>query len=636
MLEITIKGGYLGKVPVLVCVVGKYKLHLERVSFATLNMQKGVCYFPAYPPFLQSIINDLATVFDKVVYTDNAKAVIESSQKMAESYLENKLDPNFNFKTKPFKHQKDSLIYAIHHPRCGLLLDCGLGKSKIAIDLINYLGLKSLFLVPAALITNWVDEFQTHSLNNYKIMAVTDSSAKKKKKKLGLEEFEKDVVITGSDGKPIVVDTVTKTKNTKIDADIVLISYESAAKYQEALFNNFDYDIIVADESHKIKNVKSQRTKAALALSQKAHRRLVMSGTMVTNSPTDLYSQLRFLAPQIINKPYYGFCQEHVVYATWNPRIPVGVKNLDRLNKKVRKHTVRYLKEDCLDLPTRHVINKHFDMSAEQWKMYQDLCSDEDLFLEEGHVSKEYKVVALNKLSQVTGGFMYISTKDPKICDDCHNVLNCVENSIKPYTKGCAVVQKAPPNKVRRFKSNPKLVLAMELVDEILAVPDNKILIWAKATEELKILEEALTKAKIKYVRLSDNPSEELKEFKSLPEPRVAIGNIAVGVGFTANEANYTIYYSSGFDLVAYLQSIDRNYRIGQTKPVTVYHLLARNTIDERVMQAIADKVDIVEALLTNIECIRCKHMYDCVLQNIRQYDKDCILAKKQSKRRIT
>ena len=615
MTVLNISGGILGQVPVLICSAQQGGPNLNRVSFSTMGQGKysGVCFFPAYPPFLKPVLQDLSKLFPEYVLNDKAKETVDVTKEWEKNYAQKILKPEFKFKTTPFDHQKETLIYSIYHPRSGLLLDCGLGKTKVAIDLINYLDIPALVVCPATLISNWKEEFRIHSFKDFRIDELWGTKTITKQTK-GIK---------------------TKiVKNQKFEGvQVLLASYDKLVSNLDKLMSEYHYGIIICDESHKIKGAKSQRTKAALQLSQKAHYRVLMSGTMALGNPLDLYSQLQFLSPQILNQNYFSFQKTYLQFAEWNSAVPVGVKNLNKLNAKVRKHTIRYLKEECLDLPKRQVINRPVYLGKEQNALYEELLTGkEDLFLEEGVISREHRIVVLNKLHQVTGGFLYVGQKNLDICNDCHNVLNCVEYSIKPYTSNCKVVKKAPPVKVKRIKENPKLDMAMELVDQILnGREDNKVVIWAKSLEELTMLEESLTKEEIWYKRVLEDPLEDARDFNEDPKCRVLIGNIAKGVGFTINAANYVIYYSVNFSLENYKQSIDRNYRIGQTRPVTVYHLLAKGTIDERVMEAIKNKEDIVEALLNNLECIRCKHRYICIMKGVKQYDTECKLVKKRT-----
>ena len=635
-----LSGGYLGKTPVLGCIAKGRAAQLRRIPGAAINSERGVCYFPVYPPFHKNLLADIEAVFGSYEMSPNAEKLMEDAFAQEELFKQGVLDrPGFSFKTKPFLHQKVSLIDLIYHPRKGLLLDCGLGKSKIAIDLINYTGEKTLIVVPATLITNWVAEFEVHSFKTLNIVTANHYDPNKKKEALGIFDTMEsnpmldeagEPVLTGK-GNPRMEYTLVERVLKPVDADVVIVSYDIAAAYYEEIAKTFKFSSIILDESHRIKNVKSARTKALLELSQHCHRRVLMSGTMALNSPEDLYSQMSFLSPQILSRDYYTFRKDYIEFAKWNPKIAVGVKNLHKLNKKIRKHTIRYTKEECLDLPKRHLANRYFDLGPSQKKLYEEILSDEDLYIDGGVISKDHKIVAMQKLSQITGGFLYIGMKDPRICDGCPNMTVCVDTGVKPYTKSCSVVQVAPKKKTKRLADNPKLELCKELVEDILADAGNKILIWAKAIEELEMLEEALKKMKVKYVRIKDDPKTDVEPFENDDDVRVCLGNISMGIGFTANSANYTIYYSLSFNLEHYKQSIDRNYRIGQDKVVTVYHLIARDSIDERVMKAIENKEDIVESLLNNMECNRCKHSKRCLEAGIRQYGAGCIYQKKVS-----
>jgi len=598
-----ISGTVLNGTPVLLCPMGTNHTQLTRLASATFDGSTGVCYLPAYPPFLAPTLKDLHALFPAVEFSEKAREIIAKCKQMEKDYDDRKVPEGFVFKTKPYLHQTESFLYAFYNYRSGLFLDTGVGKTKVATDLICATGDKTLIIVPPSLVSNWEGEFKVHSSKNLNILYIKrDMTAAKKKK-----------VLADLSG-----------------YDVVVIGYESAALYVGQLLK-FPYRMVILDECQRAKSVKSRRTKAVLQLSGKAYRRIAMSGTAVLNSPTDLYPVLHFLSPQILNQDYYKFLQTYIEFATWNNRIPVGVKNLDKLNKKVKQFSIRYLKEDCLDLPAMTIIDKKVKMGGDQASMYFDLSTDEDLYLPEGIISKATKLVTLNKMSQVSGGSMYVSTKDPKICDGCVHLGNCLEVNIKPYTALCQVVQKEPPTNTIFFKSNPKLEACMELVDEILNTEKGKVLIWTKLKSELLMLEQALIEADIPYIRLVKDPKVELETFVTESMAvRVVIANIAVGIGFTANAATYSIFYSLTFNLEHYLQALARNYRVGQKEKVTVYRLLAEDSIDLRVVEAINNKVDIAEAILNNMECNRCANLGRCSLLGIRQYGPGCVFEKKK------
>jgi SNF2 family DNA or RNA helicase len=480
----------------------------------------------------------------------------------------------------------------------------------VIINLLRYLKEPALILCPPSLIPNWIDEFKFHSYKgDFKVEALTDKEADVKRARL----------------------------KEGISADVLLVGYETAALYQEEIFEAYNYKTIVADESQKIKSIKSQRTKAAMFLASKAYRRIIMSGTAVLNAPTDLYPQLSFLCPTLVESNYYAFCRKYQEYSAYNKHIVVGYKNMNILNKRVNSVAIKYTKEECLDLPERPpLIKQKFDLSPEQCRVYYDLLTDETLYLDEGEISKSHKVVILGKLAQVTGGFLNVSQKDEHICDNCPNMMSCVENKIKPYTKMCAVVKEAPPVKIKTFKTNAKLATYMDLVDSIVTEPTNKIITWARHVWELDAIEGALKKAKIKYHALPPEASKivaTVNEFNSDPDSKVLLGQVSRGVGFTCNSANYTIYYSITFSLEDYLQSRDRNYRVGQKRKVTEYMLVGNDTIDEHVIQALWDKQDIQDTLLSNVQCLNCNNSMACLVEGIQAWDPGCSYSAKKTRK---
>ena len=630
--------------PVLATTGGDRTAELMRVSYATRS-KAGAFFMPAYPPFLSLILNDLNAVFGKEIeFTDNALMMIERGKEMEKMYLDKHLDPSFKFKTKPYHHQLETMRYLVYNPRSIASLDPGLGKSKVACDGIAYLKKKALIIVPAFLVDNWVSELATHYPGNPKVNAIFGNSEKTRNGNLGIERKYKQIDVLDEEGKPKLTKAgkprkkrvLVSEKFSPIDADILICGYEIASINKEQIYKNFPYEILVLDESHKCKGYKSQRTIAISELSQKCHYRWALSGSVSLGDPRDLFSQLNILTPQILGQDYWEFCRQHLVVSKWNKHVVEGYKNLDRMNKIMRRHSIRYKIDDCLDLPSRSILKRYVDLTDEQIQLEEDLKSKDDLFIDGGNVPKEHAIVALGKLSQVTGGFMYLSTKDPDICNDCHNVLGCIEAKppIKPYTKHCSVVKKAPPKVIKRLKKSPKMDMMDSLLDEILADDTNKIIIWARYTEEVDQIENMLKEKGFGYERITDNPKASAEVLNSDPEKRVLLGNIAMGVGFTANVANYMIYYSITYSLEDWEQSIARNRRIGQDKKQIVYVILCRYSIDERSLEALEMKKDVVEALLSNLNCFTCKHNRECIMRGIKQYDPDCVLDKKVSLRR--
>jgi SNF2 family DNA or RNA helicase len=148
-----------------------------------------------------------------------------------------------------------------------------------------------------------------------------------------------------------------------------------------------------------------------------------------------------------------------------------------------------------------------------------------------------------------------------------------------------------------------------DLLDSILAEPTSKILIWARYSYKGTELDaiQALVEAKgVGFVRVDGRTGSKIQDlvdrFNTDHAIRVYIAQIATGVGITLNAASYMIYFSIDYSLGTYLQSLDRNYRIGQKSAVTVYRLIGSGTVDGAILQLLDCKVEVDRILTTRID----------------------------------
>jgi len=633
-----IKGGVLNKVPVLYTEITHENVaKLKRIQYAALALKQKTCYFPAYSPILSYCMKDIDAIFKTYKIDDNGKQIIRNYKDFMKLYKAKTLRKDFKFVLRCYQHQLRSLLDIIYNFRWNLSLDPGLGKTKIIIDYLRYLRKTALIVAPASLLPNWIDEFDTHSFGELKVTIFADTVRPKKEQIYDEEGNEVRDAKGKLVKKAIPIKRLKTTWLKNLETDVLLISYGSAAEYEKELQAEFDYDIIVLDESHRIKNYKGTNSKSLRKLSQKAYRRVTMSGTYILNNPLDAWPQMDFLAPQIINAPFYTFRSNYCVFDTNFSKQVVGFKNLDKANLLINKFSTRFTKEDAIDMPKRTVIPLKFDLSSEQMKWYTDVLSEDDLIFNDGNISKDHKVTLLGKLAQICRGYVNLSNKDPKICDNCPWVGDCIENNIKPYTKKCNVVQKAPAPTVRRLQTNPALDLVRDLLDDLLGDPKNKVLIWCRGTTELDMLEEYFNESKIGYVRITEAKSTitKVKNFNENPEVKILLSNIATGIGYTANSGQYSVYFSVGFSLEHYLQSRDRNYRLNTKHPVWEYQIMARDTLDEPTFEALKFKKEIADTLTTKINCSICPQKKKCSDEGITIFGRGCKFKKKVSRKSI-
>lgn len=599
--------------------------------------------YPAYPPLGLTVLADLRKAFGAVQLTAGAAGheneLLQVGARVAAREL-----PATELPVTPFEHQLEGLAYLYHNPRWALLWEPGVGKTKVLVDLKLLLPQsRMLVLAPRVVVATWVKEAAFHSKGALRVGAIEGSAARKKSVIRDYKNY--DILITTygtartmghptlsgatqavlrDSGRPDVREAARVLRvvgNPKEQAALAK-RWASGEPLREVIADvgpqeaswlcDIDYDILVADESHNIKQITSQQTKAALALSVKAKRRYIMSGTPALGDPRHLYPQLRFLAPALMPEDWYSFGEKFLVHAAHNKHIVTGFKNLHIINQRVDRIAIRKRKDECLDLPPRKIIDVPVQPSAEQSRLYDELLETMQADLRtyiaskgsEDVVAVQNAAVLLNKLAQVLSGFIYSRPEnDPN----------------------------APLN-VTELAENPKLDALDELLDGILEDPSHKVIVWCVYATELKTIQALLDRRKIGHVRLDGSTSGKsgplLEKFDKDPACRVLVGQIGTGIGFTANAASYTVYYSLDWSLDKYLQSIDRNYRAGQTKKVTVYRLICEGTVDEYKALALDSKRDISALMTQKVACIGCSNRATCLVNDTKLFGTGCTYRK--------
>jgi SNF2 family DNA or RNA helicase len=289
----------------------------------------------------------------------------------------------------------------------------------------------------------------------------------------------------------------------------------------------------------------------------------------VTKSPLDLWSQFEFLDPGILNfKSYYSFLNRHANILKRNLgshsfQQIVGYKRLDELLGKIEPNIYRVLKMDCLDLPDKVYTTRLVELTDEQKKMYQKIQREAILLLDVvSTVTAPMVITQMLRLQQILSG--HLKTDEGNIID---------------------------------FKTN-RLAELLNICDEV----TGKILIYSRFRYDIITIKNKLETLYGKDsvgTYFGDTPQEErvrvIEAFEDPNNPmRFFIGNPSTaGYGITLNQANTVVYYANDFNLETRMQSEDRCHRIGQTNKVTYIDLITENTIDEKIVKALKDKIDI-------------------------------------------
>jgi SNF2 family DNA or RNA helicase len=361
------------------------------------------------------------------------------------------------------------------------------------------------------------------------------------------------------------------------DLRILIMNVEafSTEKGQQfaKMFLRITESFMAIDESTTIKNHTAKRTKAIVKIGKEAVFRRIATGSPVTKSPLDLYSQCDFLGEECLNHTsFYTFQARYAVLVerkmpTHTFKQVVGYRHLDELKDKLDRFAFRVTKDECLDLPDKIYLRRDVELTDEQKKAYEQMKLMALSVLNEGLVSTTNALTQLLRLHQIVCGYVKL--------DDGQEIA-------------------LPNNRL------PELM-------DLLAESSGKVIIWAnyrKNIEDIKLAiqkEYGMTSVATYYGDTKTEDRQKIVEEFSDPksELRFFVGNPTTGgYGLTLVSSHTVVYYSNSFDLEKRLQSEDRAHRIGQTEKVTYIDLIAPKTVDEHIVKALRNKIDIASAVL--------------------------------------
>ena len=468
----------------------------------------------------------------------------------------------YKFKTKPFEHQKDALKKCWNKKAFAIFAEMGTGKTKIALDnaciLYNKGRIDRLLVVaPKGTYMNWVDQEIPVHVPDY---------------------IEKDVLAW----KPNITEkyelqlkAIRNSENFKLKIFVMNVESLSTKKgcYYAKLFLSSKAMMII-DESTTIKNPQAKRTKNILELSKEAPYKRILTGSPVTQSPMDLWSQMDFLEPEILGQQsFYAFRTKYAVLITASAaggthkfQKIVKFKNLKELGKLVSPHSYRILKKDCLDLPDKIFTKRIIELSDEQKKAYSEMKTSAITILNGEPATAVNVLTQLIKLHQITCGHMKTDSGD---------IINL---------------------------KNSRLDELMQILGET----TGKAIIWANYIHDINTIESAIKKefgldSYCTYYGATKQEDRQacINKFQDETNPvRFFIGNTQTGgYGITLTQASTVIYYSNNYDLEKRIQSEDRAHRIGQKNPVLYVDLVAKETVDEKIIQALRNKVNIASEI---------------------------------------
>lgn len=490
------------------------------------------------------------------------------------------------YKVQPWAHQLEAIQRAVMLPHYALFFEMGAGKTMTVINILRhkytFMGrLRTIIFCPPIVIPNWLNEWKVHSnIPSKEIIPLVGSGEKRLK---------------------------TFLEHSVKGPCIFVTNYQSLQmKELYEAFEKWLPQALVFDESHKCKSPTTKTAKLADRLANpfevkfnKSAKPLtyILSGSPILNSPMDIFQQFKVMdGGTAFGWNFWAFRARYFrdrnagmpkdrYFPKWEimTRAKDGLDALAEINEKIFSVGMRVEKKDCLDLPPEVSIVVPVEMSKEQKRLYDEMRKDFVTYYQSRACVASLAITKALRLMQITSGFVALESLDPES-----------EN----------------PTLQIQLGETPKLQALEELLAEI-TEQGHKVLVWAVWRDNYEHIRKVFEKLKLQYVEVHGGISEKQKllnveKFQNDPDTKGFIGHPGSGgIGINLVNAAYSIFYSRTFSLEHYLQARARNHRGGSKEAghvkITHYDLVCSGTIDELIVNALANKQAMSDKLLSDM-----------------------------------
>lgn len=440
----------------------------------------------------------------------------------------------------PYNHQSEAIRLLWDTTYAAVFADCGTGKTPMFIWLIELLKkmgepFKALVICPKSLIK---------------------------------QAWQNDILKVSHD----LEGTNLHYKRQSRDNPIHILNYESVPSKLDWLLEQ-NYDLIIFDESTKVKNKNSGRGKACIELAHSIKRRYILSGSPAPNGPVDLWSQFYLIDKGMtlgtdfsdFRRKTHNSFEDDFGCTKW----VVHDRGAEAIRKAIAPLVLRYKLEECIDMPEQVFIKRRVSLSPAQARAYEEIKKEMVTTVDGEDILTPFSVVQMAKFCQITGGWI-------------------IDND----------------GTVHQFPQNPKLDALLEYVDEI---GHQKMIIWTWYQHHNNGVADALRKRGYKVSQMytdSFGIDGKKRKFDAVMEEWRAEGEVIVanhetlGYGHTLNEAKYSMYYDNSFNFDHRYQTLRRNWRSGQDTATVVCDFVVMNTIDVHMLRSLKSKEDMQAFLI--------------------------------------
>jgi|SRR5215469_2452823 len=455
---------------------------------------------------------------------------------------------------RAWTHQEAARLFVLDLWKRGgrgamLAMIMGSGKTRVAINLVNALGVAVvLILCPRRVVEVWRVQFQQYSEHPYEFVALDDRIATNKEKTLLARQMI----------------AWAKERGQKL---AICINYESARIEPFASWAlKTVWPLVITDECHRLKGATGRTSKFVSHLALRSVYRLGLTGTPMPHQPLDIWGQFRFLDRNILDPTYGSFKLRHAVMGGWYGKQIVEWKDLDQLYAKFRRIAFE-VGEEALDLPPEIDQTLSADFTPEGARIYGEMENEMVAWIKdmEGRgveVVAANALVKLRRLQQITGGSLPDDLGEPVQID------------------------------------NAKEALLTEFLED---VGEEPVVVFAIHKADLAAIHRAAAANSLASSEISGT-RDELREWNGGSASVLAVQIQSGGEGIDLTRSRIAVYYSHGFSLAQYLQSRFRVRRPPQKRPCAFYHLHIRDSIDQYVLDAVLDRRDLIDSVLTGLK----------------------------------
>ena len=434
-----------------------------------------------------------------------------------------------------WQHQREALAFVKDKPGSMLAMEMGTGKTKVAIDLMDLHDYRRVLIVSPLSVVAGVWPGE-FAKHSLAPWTVLPLARSSVKDK----QAQTEAALASSERVAVVINYESVWRDP----------FGSWARAQK-------WDLLVMDESHRCKSPGGVASRYCSRLSDRVPQRLALTGTPMPHSPLDIYAQYRALDKSIYGTSFFRFKSRYAVMGGWSNAEVVGYQYQQELQRKFYSIAYRVEAADVLDLPPLLTVTRMCELGPKARKLYRTLERDFIADLEEGRITAVNALSQLLRLQQVTSG--YARTEDGQDVE----------------------------------VDTTKAELLADLLEDMGKEP---VVVFARFKHDLEVVHRVAQRLELSSYEIS-GARKELSlwnENGGVLAAQIQSG----GLGIDLTKARYAVYYSLGFSLGDYLQSRARLHRQGQERPVEIIHLIAAQTVDEKVMAALAAREQVVESIM--------------------------------------